>query len=309
LDDWLSKPLAEITPDMVEERHTLIAEETQAGKKAALVKARRKDEARKQDDPSFNPPARSEVSPRAGHALANKVMRVLKAIYNHAEVRDDKLPKNPVRRLKGNFYKVPRRDRVIKFQDLPTFYAALDNLDNTIAAAYIKFLLYTGLRRREAAALKWSEIDFGDKSFTIPGERTKNGKSLTLPMSDLVHDLLVARRAIGKSSDDFVFFANSKSGHIEEPKFAFDQVEKATGIKSSPHDLRRVFATIADSCELNMLAIKELMNHAPPSDVTSGYIVTSAERLRKPAQLVADKIREICQIEMPAGKNIAAMKR
>jgi integrase len=309
LDDWRKKTLGEITPDMVEARHALIAEETQAAKKAALVKARRKDETRKNEDPSFVPPTRPEVSPRAGHALANKTMRVFRAIYNHAEARNDDLPTNPVRRLKRNFYKVPRRDRVIKFEQFPAFFAALDDLDNTIAADYIKFLLFTGLRRREAAALKWSEIDFGNKTFTIPGAKTKNGKSLTLPMSDLVHALLVKRRAVGKSGDDFVFFANSKSGHIEEPKFAFDQVEAATGIKSSPHDLRRAYATTADSCELSTLAIRALMNHAPPSDVTSGYIILSAERLRRPAELVAAKIRELCQIEMPAGENVAALKR
>jgi integrase len=309
LDDWLPKPLAEITPDMVEQRHALIAENTLAGKKVALVNARRKDQARKNDDPGFDPPARPEVSPRAGHALANKVMRVFRAIYSHAEDRNDDLPKNPVKRLKRGWYKVPRRDRIIKFEDTPAFYAALGDLDNTIAADYIRFLLFTGLRRREAAALKWSEIDFGNKTFTIPGKRTKNGKSLTLPMSDLVHDLLVARRQIGKSGDDFVFFANSRSGHIEEPKFAFDQIEEATGIKSSPHDLRRVFATVADSCELNTLAIKALMNHAQPSDVTSGYIIMSVERLRKPAQLVADKIAQLCRIEKPAGENVATMKR
>jgi integrase len=283
LSDWLKRPLSEITSDMIETRHASIADEIR--------------------ERQANP------DPRAGQARANGVMRVFRLLYSHAEVRREDLPPNPARRLKRAWFKVPRRQRVVKFEDMPTFYAAIGSLENTIAADYIRFLLFTGLRRREAAALKWSEIDFGNKAFTIPAERTKAGRALTLPMSDLVSDLLVARRSIGKSSNDFVFFANSESGHIEEPKFAFDQIEEATGIKSSPHDLRRVFATVADSCEISALAIKALMNHAQPSDVTSGYIITSAERLRKPAQMIADKITELCQIEPPAGENVAALKR
>jgi integrase len=96
---------------------------------------------------------------------------------------------------------------------------------------------------------------------------------------------------------------------LEEPKFAFDQIEAATGIKASPHDLRRTFATIAESCELSPLAIKALMNHAPPSDVTGGYVIMTPERLRRPAQLIADKIAELCGIERPEGENVPRLSR
>jgi hypothetical protein len=51
------------------------------------------------------------------------------------------------------------------------------------------------------------------------------------------------------------------------------------------------------------------MNHAPPKTVTSDYIITGAERLRKPAQMIADKISELCQIASPSGVNVATLKR
>ena len=91
-----------------------------------------------------------------------------------------------------------------------------------------------GLRRLEAAALRWEEIDLGAKVIRLPALRTKAGRALDLPMTDLVFDLLRARRAIGDTK--FVFPSNSRSGHIMEPKFPLRMVAEATGIEVSAHD-------------------------------------------------------------------------
>ena len=52
-----------------------------------------------------------------------------------------------------------------------------------------------------------------------------------------------------------------------------------------------------------------MMNHATPKNVTSGYVIMSVERLRKPAQMIADRIKELCQIASPTGVNVATLKR
>ena len=77
----------------------------------------------------------------------------------------------------------------------------------------------------------------------------------------------MARRAIGRT--EFVFHADSKSGHIEEPKFHLALVAKATGIRVSTHDLRRTFITVAESCDISPIALKALVNHGLGNDVTS----------------------------------------
>jgi hypothetical protein len=72
--------------------------------------------------------------------------------------------------------------------------------------------------------------------------RDHEGRALDLPMSDLVLDLLVARCAAGDGG--WVFPANSRPGHVEEPRHYLDQVAAATGIAVTTHDLR---STIAES--------------------------------------------------------------
>jgi integrase len=269
LGDWADKPLGEIDRDMVEKKH-------------------------------------AEIGDQNGQATANATFRAFRAVYNMAAERDDSLPPNPVKILKRRWFKIERRTRMVKFDQLEDFYSALKNLESKVVADYIRLLLFTGLRRTEAASLRWSDVDFAAKTFSIPGDRTKSGAALTLPMTDLVFDLLVTRRASGKET--FIFPANSKSKHIEEPKDAFDEIAKATGIRVSAHDLRRTFITIAESLDISSLAIKALVNHAPPRDVTSGYVILKTERLRDPAQRIADKLRQLCNIARVEAANVAALR-
>ena len=139
----------------------------------------------------------------------------------------------------------------------------------------------------------------------------KNGKSLDAAhMSDLVSDLLVARRAIGKA--EFIFPANSKSKHVEDFKGAFDEIEKATGDhKVEPADDLEA-EVLFDRCRVwtsTALPLKALVNHAPGrATITSSYVVLSQERLREPAQRIANKMRELCGIAKVKGKNVAAIR-
>ena len=260
LGDWLDRPVRSITPQMVLERHGAITE-------------------------------------ASGKATANSVMRVLRAVYNGASylASDGDLPPNPVR-LKGAWHRLAPRRGHVRAEDLPAFYRAVNALESPIGRDLLLLLLFTGFRRSEAITLTWADVDFVERVIRLPAEKTKAGRALDLPMSDLVHDLLVRRRAAGDAR--FVFPANSRSGHVEEERYHLAQVAAATGIAVSAHDLRRTFVTIAELTEMSVFALKALINHST-RDVTAGYIQHSAERLRVPAQRVADRLRELCRIEPP----------
>ncbi len=51
-------------------------------------------------------------------------------------------------------------------------------------------------------------------------------------------------------------------------------------MKFSLHDLRRTFITVAESLDIPAYALKRLLNHRADGDVTGGYIVMNADRLR-----------------------------
>ena len=98
-----------------------------------------------------------------------------------------------------------------------------------------------------------------------------------------------------------MFPAASASKHIEEPRHFLDLVAEECGVRVSAHDLRRTFVTVAELTRMNELALKALVNHSLGSDVTAGYVQMTADRLREPAQRVADRLKELCGVPPMAG--------
>ncbi|KTD41823.1 phage related integrase [Legionella parisiensis] len=227
-----------------------------------------------------------------GEAYANLAMRVLRALFNFASGQYEDaqgkslIMENLLRRLSQTraWYRVERRQTYIKPHELEAWYTALKNIENETLRDYLLLILLTGLRREEAATLKWENVDLAAKTFTVV--KTKNNESHTLALSDFLYDLLVARHE--KKINDYVFPGTGAAGHIIEPHKQMANVTKASGVHFTVHDLRRTFITIAESLDISAYALKRLMNHKMSNDVTAGYIITDVERLRKPIQLITD---------------------
>lgn len=263
IGDWWNRPMSEITKDMVAKRHSLIGQRSQA--------------------------------------QANLTMRSLRALFNYAIVRYEDsdgvstINDNPVRRLTLTraWYKIKRRTTVIRPYDLPAWYESVNSFKNDHTSQgretfrdYLLFVLFTGLRREEAAKLQWKHVDLQAKTFTIID--TKNHIDHHLPMSDYVYEMLFARRMA--SMREYVFSRDSGTGYLQLPQKLMDRVVNESGVQFTVHDLRRTFITIAESLDIPAYALKRLLNHKMNNDVTAGYIITDVERLRAPMQKITDYI-------------------
>lgn len=251
--DWKRRVITDIDKDMVAARHTKIATEN-------------------------------------GASTANKVMRVLRAILNYAYATFDIERVNPVAYLTQvkAWYKEKRRRTYIKPSELKAWWDAVYRLENDTYRDFFLLLLFTGLRRGEAASLRWSNVNFEDRVLSI--EDTKNGDPLTLPLGNFLHGLLEARRR-RYGNYEYIFPGPGAFGYLVEPKKGINKVIKASGISFSCHDLRRTFITIAESLDISAYALKRLVNHRV-TDVTGGYIIVDVERLRKPVAVIERFILE-----------------
>jgi integrase len=314
LSAWLDKPLRELTREMVERKHREIADSIalRHRKAAAAAVQRYAAKARKAQALGWaNAAARHNLAAAkaaarstSGHATANAVMRTLRLLWNFAADRDATLGVNPVR-LRKQWFAVLPCQRLVKADDLPAFYSAVMQLANPVHRDYLLLLLFTGLRRGEAAGLKWEDVDLRAGLIRISASSTKAKRKLDLPMASVVRSLLVSRRALGNAT--FVFPANSRSGHIEEPKWALSQVAAICGIHISVHDLRRTFITAAEGADISPYALKALVNHAVGGGVTGGYVIMGSERLREAAQKVCDRLQLLCQCPPVAAANVVAL--
>lgn len=161
---------------------------------------------------------------------------------------------------------------------------------------YLLLLIFTGLRREEAASLKWSDIDFQAK--TLTARDTKNHLDHTLPLSDYLLELL-ANRHDNKVSE-YVFPGTGIKGYIAEPRKIMKRVTLESGVEFTIHDLRRTFTTIADSLDTPAYALKRLINHKSTNDVTEGYIINEVERLRAHMQKITDHILKCADLRKSA---------
>jgi len=261
LKDWKNKALNSITREMIEQRHRWIG------------------------------------NGNGGKAQANQAMRYLRAIYNYliGKYGRETIPINAVEVISLNraWYKIKRKQTLIKTYQLPALFDALDELveENTKENAgavkdYILLLLFTGMRKQEGLTLKWETVDLRDKTFTV--QATKNGDPLTLPMSDYVFEIF--ERRYKKRINEYVFSGRAGKSHLVEPKRHLNRIKELSKIEFTLHDIRRTYLTIAESLDISYFALKRLVNHRVGSDVTSGYIIHNAERLRKPMQQITDKI-------------------
>lgn len=252
LKTWLTKPMVEISSEMVSRRHLVIASSS-------------------------------------GEAQANKVMRVLRLLFNYLSVVMNKSIDNPVKRLSDTrqWFRVERRQTLIKEHQLRNWYDAVINFSNPAAADALLLLLFTGCREKEILTLRWEDVDIRGRTFTIRAEIAKNHKEHTLPTSSVISEIFKKRSEL--MINEWVFPGPGEQGHLRELRRAVEYVIKQSKVTFCLHDLRRTFTSLAEQ-EVSYAVLKRLLNHYTGNDVTAGYLVIPVEQLRLPMQKVSDRI-------------------
>ncbi len=232
-----------------------------------------------------------EIGKKHGETTANNVMRHYRSVYNFISATQDDYAPNPVQILTQAraWFKERRRQTVVTAGDLPAWWKAV-MAEPVYSRDFLLTALFTGMRRSEVMQLRWENVDLSAKTLHLP--TTKNGDPLTLPLSEFLADLLAQRREANPDSP-WVFPGPGRTGHLVETKKFLLRVSAGSGVSFTLHDLRRTFITIAESLDVPYYALKRLLNHRTNGDVTGGYIVVNAERLREPVELVAKRILEL----------------
>ncbi len=126
-----------------------------------------------------------------------------------------------------------------------------------------QFLVYTGLRRSEAAALRWGHIhmDALNAYVELPASLTKSGRAESVPLVPEVVGALRQHR--GTATDADPVFAEIPS----MPDFRLDLAaagiadEDARGRKVVLHSLRHSLATMLAMSQVPMVVAQKIMRH------------------------------------------------
>ena len=210
------------------------------------------------------------IKKRGSLVQANRTYALLSAIFNFA-IRHDRwqalVSENPVARTLKPMKKERSRERELTRDEIRRLWAALDDFDPVVAAAF-KLRLLTAQRGGEIRHMRWSEID-GDW-WTIPGNKTKNDRQHRVFLAGLTHKVLDSLRPLRK--DDWVLASPRKVGQpVGTLAKANQRLRKAAELEDfTPHDLRRTAATYMAELDVEPHIIGRVLNHKDRS-VTDRY--------------------------------------
>ena len=193
------------------------------------------------------------------------------------------LEESPARRLpkarKGRNREA--RDRVLNDEELRRLWWGLATEREAVPGAFRKYwfsrvrpytkralrlLLLTGVRRSEAVLAEWSEIDFENALWTIPGPRTKTFKDHVVPLSDLAVEILEEQQAL-TGGRRWVFASPNKD--FTSP-ILVSSVSQAVNdnyptlkiAKFVPHDLRRTVRSRLSALGVDHVVCRKVLNHS-----------------------------------------------
>lgn len=167
-----------------------------------------------------------------------------------------------------------RRDHLLNMNEVQHLLDVLkgDGISETGRNALI-FLLLTAQRAGEVVQLKWCEIDWDDEVWTLPGKRTKNGRTNHIPLSKGALEVLREQR--DANPDNEWVFPSPKQPAKPITRQALNRALRRLrdeGILDEihPHDLRRTAASHMARLGVNRYTIEKLLNHVDRS-VTAIY--------------------------------------
>lgn len=167
-----------------------------------------------------------------------------------------------------------------------------DTLADKRNRALVAVLLLGGVRRAEAAALKWRDIDFENGILHI--RHGKGDKARDVPLAgDYALDALRGWQLAQDSGREFVFCPLERGDHLGKDKAIsgtdvyriWAATGSAAGVESKPHDARRTFITEALATGTPIATVQAAAGHSRGETTLRYAQAVDARRARKEFKL------------------------
>jgi len=234
----------------------------------------------------------SQVGTDHGKVGANRMLNLVKAMFNKAIALEKWQGNNPAFGIVK--FKETSRDRFLRPDEIRHFLDAAAKEGNTAARDYVLLSLLTGARKSNVLAMRWADINLTRGEWRIP--LTKNQEPLTIPLAPEAIDILQQRLDEAQKAEnspkeaqkpsEWVFPSNSASGHLHDPRKAFNRILKEAGIKDLRiHDLRRTLGSWLAASGANQYIIGKTLGQKD-SKATAVYARLDLDPVRQSVNTV-----------------------
>lgn len=170
--------------------------------------------------------------------------------------------------------------------------AIVNNSIDCTFGFFVYFLLYTGLRKGEALALKWSDIDFNNKTINVSNSVYHEGNTpkikppktdagtRTVILLDCLYEKLKERY---KPNETYVFNYNGNLMGGSMYTRRWKKYQQETNTSFTAHQLRHTFATLLFEANINVKDAQVLMGHSDISVTQNIYTHIRQSRVSQTA--------------------------
>jgi len=163
-------------------------------------------------------------------------------------------------------FKMPRiEQKRLPVLSLDEIRKVLDACENIRDSAIVLFLVDTGLRRGEASALNWGDVDLATGLCLVRKGKGKKARSVVIGIRTR-RTLLKYKQTISSQDDDPLF--QTKTGRrLSGGGFRSMclRISEKTGIHITPHALRRTFVVMSMKSGMSLAHVQALMGHSTPT--------------------------------------------
>ena len=245
------------------------------------------------------------------HASAVKLYNVLNGVFDMA-LMDDSISVNPMLKVKRparSKDETPKdeSEKAYTVEEVRHILACLEN-EPLKWRAYIRLLIDTGMRRGEACAIRWEDIDF--QAGTIAIRRNlqytaakgvfetspKNGKARVVDVGaetlSLLRRLRQEQAAAVISPYAFTQDGSSEPMFPQSPTRYFKKFGDKYGIADfHPHKLRHTMASIAITNGADVVSVSARLGHSDTAVTLRMYSHANEESIRKAGDTYRDALK------------------
>jgi integrase len=167
----------------------------------------------------------------------------------------------------------------MSYQQVPGFLQRLRQMRCTSAVA-LECIILTACRTSEIRCMAWQEIDWEQRTLTIPAHRMKTRTEHIIPLGDRVLELL-RREQEHANGSPYVFLGRNRTDHLNEKSIRV--LLKVMGERSvTVHGFRSSFRTWASNeTTFDFFALELCLSHSVGSAVAQAYLRGNAIAKRR----------------------------
>ena len=194
------------------------------------------------------------VTDRGSPIMANRVLSTIRKLFKWG-ISQGIITTSPCAVITAPHQEVSR-DRVLSDEELIAVIQGT-NETGSVFGGIIKTLCFTAQRLGEVAEMQWSELDLERSLWTIPGDRTKNGKAHFVHLSNQAKLILETTPRLGP----FVFTMNGEAPFrgFYKAKHRLDGISGVTEWRL--HDIRRTVITGLAKLGIAPHVADKVLNH------------------------------------------------